>query len=112
MILELQSITESTTESIKTTGTTAITSVQYINEVELQFDSITNSMKCVQQMSAQIATASEEQSAVSREIAQNTTEVKDIAQTLSKQSQESVEEASIVNEKVRLMNSQLNQFQI
>ncbi|MDP2575690.1 methyl-accepting chemotaxis protein [Vibrio penaeicida] len=112
MILELQSITESTTKSIKTTGATAITSVEYINEVELQFDSITDSMKRVQQMSAQIATASEEQSTVSKEIAQNTTEVKDIAQTLSRQSQESVEEASIVNEKVGLMNSQLDQFKI
>jgi methyl-accepting chemotaxis protein len=112
MILELQSITENTTDSIKKTGNTATTSVDYINEVELQFNAITKSMQRVQQMSAQIATASEEQSAVSGEVAQNTTEVRDIAQTLSIQSQESANEASVVNEKVKLMNLQLKQFRI
>ena len=112
MILELQSITESTTESIKTTGSTATTSVEYINEVELQFDAITNAIERVQQMSTQIATASEEQSAVSGEVAQNTTEVRDIAQRLSEQSQESANEASSVNEKVKLINLQLEQFKI
>ena len=110
MIFGLQTITDKTTESIKMTEASVTSSVELINNVSVQFDGISESVYKVQQMSGQIATASEEQSAVSNEIAKNTTEVRDITELLTKEAEEGAERAISVNTKVQHMNTQLEQF--
>lgn len=112
MILELQSTTESATESIQATGQSAQSSVEGINEVEQQFDAISSAMERVQEMAMQIASASEEHRTVSDEVSKNTSEVKDIAESVSLTSEKCAEETRTVNDKVQVLNGLLEKFQI
>jgi len=110
IIASLQTITSKTTQSIESTSKSVITSVEHINSVSTRISGINSSITNIQQMATQIATASEEQSVVSNEIAENTTGVRDIADELTSNANKQLDEAIKLNSKVQIINNQLNQF--
>ena len=110
IIASLQDITAKTTESIKVTSASATTSVNQINDVNETILGINSSITNIQQMATQIATASEEQSVVTGEVAENTSNVRVIADELTTNADKQLDGAVKLNADAQLINQQLNQF--
>ena len=112
IISSLQTITSKTTESIEVTSTSVVTSVDQISDISGTISTIHMSINEILEMATQIATASEEQSVVSSEIAENTSNVRIIADELTDNSTKQLDEAIKLNSKVQLINQQLTQFKV
>lgn len=112
IIASLQSITSKTTQSITVTSRSVTTSVEQINEISETISGINHAVNNIQEMATHIATASEEQSAVSDEIAENTFNVRTLADQLTDNSTKQLDQAIQLNTKVQLINQQLNQFKV
>ena len=112
IISSLQAITSKTTESIEVTSTSVVTSVDQISDISGTISTIHMSINEILEMATQIATASEEQSVVSSEIAENTSNVRIIADELTDNSTKQLDEAIKLNSKVQLINQQLTQFKV
>jgi methyl-accepting chemotaxis protein len=112
IIASLQTITSKTTQSIVVTSKSVTTSVEQINDISETISGINKAISNIQEMATHIATASEEQSVVSGEIAENTSNVRLIADELTGNSTKQLDEAVKLNTKVQLINQQLNQFKV
>ena len=112
IIASLQSITSRTTQSITVTSRSVTTSVEQINEISETISGINQAVNNIQELATHIATASEEQSAVSDEIAENTLNVRTLADQLTDNSTKQLDQAIQLNTKVQLINQQLNQFKV
>ena len=66
----------------------------------------------INDIAAHIATASEEQSSISNEIAQNTINVKVIADELTYRANEQVSEAEILSQQAQHVDNQLKEFTV
>jgi len=110
IIASLQSITLKTTESMNVTSKSVTASVDQINDVSETISEINSSINEIQQMATQIATASEEQSVVSGDVAESTSNVRDIADELTGNANKQLDEAIKLNLGIQQIKQQLNQF--
>lgn len=112
IITSLQSITAKTTDSIEVTAASVTDSVQRINDVNSAIVEINSSVSTIQDMATHIASASEQQSAVSSEVAENISNVKVIADTLTSNAKEQLDEAVSLNSNVQVIEEHLHKFKV
>ena len=112
IITSLQSITAQTTGSIKATSEAVADSVQCINDVSGTISEINSSINNIQDMATHIASASEQQSVVSSEVAENISNVKVIADSLTSNAKEQLDEAVLLNSNVQVIEDHLHKFKV
>ncbi|WP_299801550.1 methyl-accepting chemotaxis protein [uncultured Shewanella sp.] len=88
MIATLQQNSQKAVASMASSTDIAHNSVEFANQAKLSLESITNSITEISDMAIQIASAAEEQRAVSEDISRNTQAISDTSHQLSSQTQE------------------------
>ena len=88
MITTLQQNSQQAVTSMASSTDIAHSSVEFANQAKLSLESITHSITEISDMATQIASAAEEQRAVSEDISRNTQAISDTSHQLSSQTQE------------------------
>ncbi|WP_051118142.1 methyl-accepting chemotaxis protein [Vibrio campbellii] len=112
MIETLQNNTKLAVNSMQTSTSLADTSVDYAQQAHDSLTSITNSITEINDMAMQIASAAEEQRAVSEDISRNTQGIKDDADMIAEQSLKSSEGARQMYDTANTMRENISRFKV
>ena len=112
MIETLQNNTKLAVNSMQTSTSLADTSVDYPQQAHDSLTSITNSITEINDMAMQIASAAEEQRAVSEDISRNTQGIKDDADMIAEQSLKSSEGARQMYDTANTMRENISRFKV
>ncbi|MGF1723034.1 methyl-accepting chemotaxis protein [Vibrio kyushuensis] len=112
MIETLQSNTRQAVQSMASSTKLADTSVSYAEEAQDSLSRITSSISEINDMALQIASAAEEQRAVSEDISRNTQGIKDASDELANQAALSSQSASNMNHATNSMRNQISRFKV
>jgi len=112
MIESLQSSATQATQVMEKSQQSAIDSVSKSHEAGESLESITAAVKTIADMSAQIATAAEEQSAVSEEINRNVTNIKTATDKTLGATQETSQANASLADSIQRLNVMVQQFGI
>jgi methyl-accepting chemotaxis protein len=112
MIESLQSGVQQTVAVMETSQKQAGESVEQAGRAHQALEEITHVIDSISSMSAQIATAAEEQSAVAEDINRNIMEISQIADVTSADSNRSYEASTDMSNEVDLLSHLLDQFNI
>ncbi|NAW58401.1 MULTISPECIES: methyl-accepting chemotaxis protein [unclassified Vibrio] len=112
MIETLQGNTRQAVDSMQTSTQLADTSVSYAQEAQDSLSKITTAINEINDMALQIASAAEEQRAVSEDISRNTQGIKDASDALAQQSIQSSESATDMNRAADAMRQQISRFKV
>lgn len=112
MIETLQGNTRQAVDSMQTSTQLADTSVSYAQEAQDSLSKITTAINEINDMALQIASAAEEQRAVSEDISRNTQGIKDASDALAQQSIQSSESAADMNRAADAMRQQISRFKV
>ncbi|MGF1694061.1 methyl-accepting chemotaxis protein [Vibrio lamellibrachiae] len=112
MIETLQSNTRQAVQSMASSTKLADTSVSYAEEAQDSLSRITSSISEINDMALQIASAAEEQRAVSEDISRNTQGIKDASDELANQAALSSQSASNMNHATNAMRNQISRFKV
>ncbi|MFN1620715.1 methyl-accepting chemotaxis protein [Vibrio rotiferianus] len=112
MIETLQGNTKLAVNSMQTSTSLADTSVDYAQQAHDSLTSITNSITEINDMAMQIASAAEEQRAVSEDISRNTQGIKDDADMIAEQSLKSSEGARQMFDTANTMRENISRFKV
>ncbi|UMM03295.1 methyl-accepting chemotaxis protein [Vibrio campbellii] len=112
MIETLQNNTKLAVNSMQTSTSLADTSVDYAQQAHDSLTSITNSITEINDMAMQIASAAEEQRAVSEDISRNTQGIKDDADMIAEQSLKSSEGARQMYDTANTMRENISRFRV
>jgi len=112
MIESLQSSATEATMVMQQSQQSAIDSVEKSHQAGQSLESITSAVKTITDMSAQIATAAEEQSAVSEEINRNVTNIKVATDKTLSATQETSHANTSLADSIQRLNTMVQQFGI
>ncbi|BCN25312.1 methyl-accepting chemotaxis protein [Vibrio alfacsensis] len=112
MIETLQNNTKLAVHSMQSSTSLADTSVDYAQQAHDSLTSITNSITEINDMAMQIASAAEEQRAVSEDISRNTQGIKDDADVIAEQSLKSSESARQMYDTANTMRENISRFKV
>ncbi|WP_070963486.1 methyl-accepting chemotaxis protein [Vibrio sonorensis] len=112
MIETLQSNTKQAVNSMQSSTSLADTSVNYAEEAFQSLGQITDAIDEINQMAMQIASAAEEQRAVSEDISRNTQGIKEASDMLSSQALESSEGTQSMFESASAMRDEVSRFKV
>lgn len=112
MISTLQSATQEAVDIMKRSESMAQGTVEEANRAYEQLTQITSSVNNIRDMSAQIATATEEQSSVNAGIADNTSQIKDIADQMSADADARLERSRTLHRLSEGMHEQVGLFKV
>lgn len=112
MIETLQNNTKLAVNSMKTSTTLADTSVDYAQQAAQSLTDITDAIDKINDMALQIASAAEEQRAVSEDISRNTQGIKDASDVLAGQAQQSSDSADNMRESAETMRMEVTRFKV
>jgi methyl-accepting chemotaxis protein len=112
MIETLQSTTKEAVRIMGESSNLAISSVSDSNDAASSLSEIKESIQQISDMSAQIATAAEEQSAVTDEITKNTQGIRDVSDSLAIRATEAAEQASDLSSLAGELSDQVGQFKV
>ncbi|ELS3717281.1 methyl-accepting chemotaxis protein [Vibrio fluvialis] len=112
MIETLQRNTQQAVESMESSTSLADSSVSYAQQAQDSLASITQAITEINDMALQIASAAEEQRAVSEDISRNTQGIKDASDDLAYQAQQSSESASEMHSAADAMRHEISRFKV
>ncbi|WP_075989025.1 methyl-accepting chemotaxis protein [Vibrio fluvialis] len=112
MIETLQRNTQQAVESMESSTSLADNSVEYAQQAQDSLASITQAITEINNMALQIASAAEEQRAVSEDISRNTQGIKDASDDLAYQAQQSSESASEMHSAADAMRHEISRFKV
>ncbi|MGR5069834.1 methyl-accepting chemotaxis protein [Vibrio alfacsensis] len=112
MIETLQNNTKLAVHSMQSSTSLADTSVDYAQQAHDSLTSITNTITEINDMAMQIASAAEEQRAVSEDISRNTQGIKDDADAIAEQSLKSSESARQMYDTANTMRENISRFKV
>ncbi|EKO3370229.1 methyl-accepting chemotaxis protein [Vibrio fluvialis] len=112
MIETLQRNTQQAVESMESSTSLADSSVSYAQQAQESLASITQAITEINDMALQIASAAEEQRAVSEDISRNTQGIKDASDDLAYQAQQSSESASEMHRAADAMRHEISRFKV
>ncbi|TFH89832.1 methyl-accepting chemotaxis protein [Vibrio ouci] len=112
MIETLQNNTKLAVNSMKTSTSLADTSVDYAQQAAQSLTDITDAIDKINDMALQIASAAEEQRAVSEDISRNTQGIKDASDVLAGQAQQSSDSADNMRESAETMRMEVTRFKV
>ncbi|MBY7822401.1 methyl-accepting chemotaxis protein [Vibrio fluvialis] len=112
MIETLQRNTQQAVESMESSTSLADSSVSYAQQAQDSLASITQAITEINDMALQIASAAEEQRAVSEDISRNTQGIKDASDDLAYQAQQSSESASEMHSAADTMRHEISRFKV
>ncbi|EKO3906383.1 methyl-accepting chemotaxis protein [Vibrio fluvialis] len=112
MIETLQRNTQQAVESMESSTSLADNSVEYAQQAQDSLASITQAITEINDMALQIASAAEEQRAVSEDISRNTQGIKDASDDLAYQAQQSSESASEMHSAADAMRHEISRFKV
>lgn len=112
MIEQLQEQTSQAVFSMKKSTAQAQTSVTDADCATASLEEIANAVVSISNMATQIATAAEEQTAVTHEISQNSEAIRQVAVELAEESQTGVEQSKRLSQLAKQVNNEVGEFQI
>ncbi|ENM6579306.1 methyl-accepting chemotaxis protein [Vibrio fluvialis] len=112
MIETLQRNTQQAVESMESSTSLADSSVSYAQQAQDSLASITQAITEINDMALQIASAAEEQRAVSEDISRNTQGIKDASDDLAYQAQQSSESAREMHSAADAMRHEISRFKV
>ncbi|WP_260261296.1 methyl-accepting chemotaxis protein [Vibrio intestinalis] len=112
MIETLQSNTKQAVTSMQSSTSLADTSVEYAQQAFESLSEITSAISQINDMALQIASAAEEQRAVSEDISRNTQGIKDASDVLSQQAVSSSESATDMYHSAQEMSQAVARFKV
>ena len=112
MIEQLQTQTSKAVTSMQNSSTKAQTSVTDADAATQSLEEITNAIISISDMATQIATAAEEQTAVTNEISQNSEIIRQVAADLAAESKTGVEQSKRLSQLAKQVDTEVGQFQI
>ncbi|ACA85007.1 methyl-accepting chemotaxis sensory transducer with Cache sensor [Shewanella woodyi ATCC 51908] len=112
MISSLQENSQQVVQSMMTSTELANESVLFADKAQSSLGLITNSISEISDMATQIASAVEEQRAVSEEISKNTQAINDVSNSLAQQTQEVSDSADTMQLISANISKQITQFKI
>jgi methyl-accepting chemotaxis protein len=112
MIESLQSGVQKTVKVMETSQQQATESVEHASRAHQSLDEITQVIDSISNMSSQIATAAEEQSAVAEDINKSISEITHIADETSSDSDKSYEASAGMSQEIDVLNRLLDQFNV
>ncbi|MBU2022736.1 MAG: methyl-accepting chemotaxis protein [Gammaproteobacteria bacterium] len=112
MIEQLQTQTSKAVTSMQNSSTKAQTSVADADAATQSLEEITNAIISISDMATQIATAAEEQTAVTNEISQNSEIIRQVAADLAAESKTGVEQSKRLSQLAKQVDTEVGQFQI
>ena len=112
MIKRLQSGSDNTVSSMQTCLDHVEQSVNTIQETDKALDEIVSSINTINNMTIQIASASDEQSSVAEEINHNITNINNIAEESSSHMDETVKACDDINKMTQDLVKIVNRFEI
>ncbi|WP_044870864.1 methyl-accepting chemotaxis protein [Pseudomonas sp. LFM046] len=109
VIQSLQSETRAVVESMQTSHQRAGSSVQHVEDATRALQKVSSGIDVIGDMNLQIASAAEEQSAVSEEVNRNVSAIRDVTASLAQQAEESAKISralnSLADQQQRLMEN-------
>ncbi|GGN37486.1 MULTISPECIES: methyl-accepting chemotaxis protein [Marinomonas] len=112
MIELLQEQTSRAVVSMQNSSAKAQTSVADADAATQSLEEIANAIISISDMATQIATAAEEQTAVTNEISQNSEIIRQVAADLASESQTGVEQSKRLSQLAKQVDTEVGQFQI
>lgn len=112
VIEELQRDTSSVVQAMSFSHTQVLTSVEEVNKTTEVLGSINNAVEVINDMSLQIASAAEEQSAVSEEVSRNVIAIRDVTRDLTASSERSAKIAGDLNELANKQQRLMSGFKV
>ncbi|NOH81896.1 methyl-accepting chemotaxis protein [Vibrio sp. RE86] len=112
MIETLQNNTKLAVNSMQSSTSLADTSVDYAQQAAHSLTDITDAIDKINDMALQIASAAEEQRAVSEDISRNTQGIKDASDVLANQAQQSSDSANRMRESAETMQMEVTRFKV
>lgn len=112
MIETLQNNTKLAVNSMQSSTSLADTSVDYAQQAAHSLTDITDAIDKINDMALQIASAAEEQRAVSEDISRNTQGIKDASDVLANQAQQSSDSAERMRESAETMQMEVTRFKV
>jgi methyl-accepting chemotaxis protein len=112
MIETLQNNTKLAVNSMESSTALAGTSVDYAQQAYESLNTITSAITEINDMALQIASAAEEQRAVSEDISRNTQGIKDASDILSEQAMRSSESATNMFNSANTVRTEVERFKV
>jgi len=112
MIETLQNNTKLAVNSMQSSTSLADTSVDYAQQAADSLGHITDAITEINDMALQIASAAEEQRAVSEDISRNTQGIKDASDVLASQAMQSSESADHMRDSAETMRREVGRFKV
>jgi methyl-accepting chemotaxis protein len=112
MIETLQNNTKLAVNSMQASTSLADTSVDYAEQASESLNTITSAINEINDMALQIASAAEEQRAVSEDISRNTQGIKDASDMLASQAVQSSESADNMRDSAETMRMEVGRFKV
>ncbi|RTZ13717.1 methyl-accepting chemotaxis protein [Vibrio aquaticus] len=112
MIETLQSNTQLAVTSMRSSTSLADTSVDYAQQAAESLGHITDAISNINDMALQIASAAEEQRAVSEDISRNTQGIKDASDVLANQALQSSDSATQMRQSAETMRTEVARFKV
>ena len=112
MIELLQAQTSKAVTSMQNSSTKAKTSVADADAATQSLEEIAKAIISISDMATQIATAAEEQTAVTHEISQNSETIRQVAADLAAESKTGVEQSKRLSQLAKQVDTEVGQFQI
>ncbi|MCK8044351.1 methyl-accepting chemotaxis protein [Shewanella sp. 1CM18E] len=112
MIATLQQNSQQAVSSMASSTDIAKSSVEFANQAKQSLERITNSITEINDMATQIASAAEEQRAVSEDISRNTQAINDTSNELSSQTQEVSDNAQMMLRTSSELSDRVSRFKI
>ncbi|MGF1726427.1 methyl-accepting chemotaxis protein [Photobacterium nomapromontoriensis] len=112
MIENLQQNTRQAVNSMQASTVLAGQSVGFAEDASESLNQITTAITEISDMSIQIASAAEEQRAVSEDISHNTQSIKDVSDHLAIQIEEATQDAKEMHRSSTVMNTEVLQFKV
>ncbi|WP_417529196.1 methyl-accepting chemotaxis protein [Marinomonas shanghaiensis] len=112
MIELLQAQTSKAVTSMQNSSTKAQTSVADADAATQSLEEIAKAIISISDMATQIATAAEEQTAVTHEISQNSETIRQVAADLADESKTGVEQSKRLSQLAKQVDTEVGQFQI
>ena len=112
MISRLQSGTKSAVDAMKSSQEKGENTVTKVNQTEHSLSDIVSAVSTINDMNIQIASASEEQTAVTEEISRSVTSIADVAESSAEGSRNAERSCQRLAELTQQTNDQLAQFKV
>ncbi|MEF1183106.1 methyl-accepting chemotaxis protein [Vibrio sinaloensis] len=112
MIETLQNNTKLAVNSMQASTSLADTSVEYAEKASQSLNTITSAINEINDMALQIASAAEEQRAVSEDISRNTQGIKDASDMLASQAAQSSDSANQMRDSAETMRMEVGRFKV